>query len=62
MSLYEHVVITRPDVSSNAVEEFVQNLASKIENMGGTVEGAEYWGLRNPVSYTHLTLPTKRIV
>ena len=47
MSLYEHVVITRPDVSSTAVEEFVQNLASKIENMGGTVEGAEYWGLRN---------------
>ena len=47
MSLYEHVVITRPDVSSSAVEEFVQNLASKIENMGGTVEGAEYWGLRN---------------
>lgn len=47
MSLYEHVVITRPDVSSNQVEEFVQTLASKIENMGGTVEGAEYWGLRN---------------
>ena len=47
MSLYEHVVITRPDVSSTAVEEFVQTLASKIENMGGTVEGAEYWGLRN---------------
>ena len=40
-------MITRPDVSSSAVEEFVQNLASKIENMGGTVEGAEYWGLRN---------------
>ena len=47
MSLYEHVVISRPDISTNQVEEFVQNLASKIENMGGTVEGAEYWGLRN---------------
>ena len=47
MSLYEHVVITRPDISTNQVEEFVQSLASKIENMGGTVEGAEYWGLRN---------------
>ena len=42
MSLYEHVVITRPDISTNQVEEFVQSLASKIENMGGTVEGAEY--------------------
>ncbi len=47
MSLYEHVVITRPDVSTAQVEEFTQNLATKIENMGGTVEGAEYWGLRN---------------
>jgi len=47
MSLYEHVVITRPDISTTQVEEFVQNLATKIENMGGSVEGAEYWGLRN---------------
>lgn len=47
MSLYEHVVITRPDISATQVEEFVQNLATKIENMGGSVEGAEYWGLRN---------------
>ena len=47
MSLYEHVIISRPDISTNQVEEFVQNLANKIENMGGTVEGAEYWGLRN---------------
>ena len=34
MSLYEHVVITRPDVSTAQVEEFTQNLATKIENMG----------------------------
>ena len=47
MSLYEHVVITRPDISTTQVEEFAQNLATKIENMGGSVEGAEYWGLRN---------------
>ena len=47
MSLYEHVVITRLDISTTQVEEFVQNLATKIENMGGSVEGAEYWGLRN---------------
>jgi len=47
MSLYEHVIISRPDISSNQVEEFVQNIARKVENAGGTVEGAEYWGLRN---------------
>ena len=46
MSLYEHIVVSRPDISSTQVEEFVQNLATKIENMGGSVEGAE-WGLRN---------------
>ncbi|MEM7728594.1 MAG: 30S ribosomal protein S6 [Pseudomonadota bacterium] len=47
MALYEHVVLTRPDISSNQVEEFMQTLASKIETLGATVEGAEYWGLRN---------------
>ena len=47
MALYEHVVLSRPDISSNQVEEFMQTLASKIETLGGTVEGAEYWGLRN---------------
>ena len=47
MALYEHVVLTRPDISSNQVEEFMQNLASRIEQLGATVEGAEYWGLRN---------------
>lgn len=47
MALYEHVVLTRPDISSTQVEEFMQTLASKIETLGATVEGAEYWGLRN---------------
>ncbi|NNE59224.1 MAG: 30S ribosomal protein S6 [Hellea sp.] len=47
MSLYEHVIISRPDISSSQVEEIVQNINSKVQNMGGTIEGAEYWGLRN---------------
>lgn len=47
MALYEHVVLTRPDISSNQVEEFMQSLATRIEQLGATVEGAEYWGLRN---------------
>lgn len=47
MALYEHVVLTRPDISSTQVEEFMQTLATKIETLGATVEGAEYWGLRN---------------
>jgi len=41
------VIISRPDISSAQVEEIVQNINSKVQNMGGTIEGAEYWGLRN---------------
>ncbi|MGB0906542.1 MAG: 30S ribosomal protein S6 [Maricaulaceae bacterium] len=47
MSLYEHVIITRPDISSTQVEEFVNDTIKKIQNMGGTVGKTEYWGLRN---------------
>jgi len=47
MSLYEHVVISRPDISTAQVEEMVENLTKKVSNLGGTVEKTEYWGLRN---------------
>lgn len=47
MSLYEHVIISRPDISPTQVEEMMENINKKVQNMGGTIEGAEYWGLRN---------------
>lgn len=47
MSLYEHVIITRPDMSSAQVEEFVANTIRKFENQGGKAGKTEYWGLRN---------------
>lgn len=47
MSLYEHVILSRPDISPQQCEELVENLAKKIENMGGSVGRVEYWGLRN---------------
>ncbi len=47
MSLYEHVVISRPDISSTQVEEMVESLSKKITNLGGSVAKVEYWGLRN---------------
>ncbi len=47
MSLYEHVIISRPDISPTQVEEIVANVTKKVENLGGTVERTEYWGLRN---------------
>jgi len=47
MSLYEHVIISRPDISPTQVEEIVENLSKKVRNLGGSVERTEYWGLRN---------------
>ena len=47
MSLYEHVIITRPDISSNQVEELVADTIRKFENLGAKAGKTEYWGLRN---------------
>ena len=47
MSLYEHVIISRPDISSNQVEEMVEKVTKRVQTLGGDVEGTEYWGLRN---------------
>ena len=47
MSLYEHVIISRPDISPAQVDELVENVTKKVQNMGGSVERTEYWGLRN---------------
>ncbi len=47
MSLYEHVIITRPDISTTQVEEMVSQLTEKLKGLGGKVAKTEYWGLRN---------------
>ena len=47
MPYYEHVIITRPDISSGQVDEIVENLSKKVRNLGGEVGRTEYWGLRN---------------
>jgi len=47
MSLYEHVIISRPDISQAQVDEMVETLSKKIENLGSKVGKTEYWGLRN---------------
>ena len=47
MSLYEHVIITRPDISAAQVEEFVTDTIRKFENLGAKAGKTEYWGLRN---------------
>ena len=46
MSYYEHVIISRPDISETQVTEMVNHLSEKFEKLGGKVVDTEYWGLR----------------
>jgi small subunit ribosomal protein S6 len=47
MALYEHVVISRQDISPQQAEALNDSLKTLIEGGGGTVAKIEYWGLRN---------------
>jgi small subunit ribosomal protein S6 len=47
MALYEHVVITRPDISPAQVDTFIEELSGFLKEKGATVGRTEYWGLRN---------------
>lgn len=47
MALYEHVVITRPDISPAQVDTFIEELTGVLKEGGATIGKTEYWGLRN---------------
>ena len=47
MALYEHVVISRQDISPQQAEALNDQIKALIEEGGGTVAKIEYWGLRN---------------
>lgn len=47
MPLYEHVFVGRQDLSTQQVEDLAREYTGIIENNGGTVAKAEYWGLRS---------------
>jgi small subunit ribosomal protein S6 len=47
MAIYEHVVISRQDISPQQAEALNDTLKSLIETGGGSVAKIEYWGLRN---------------
>lgn len=47
MALYEHVVITRPDISPAQVDTFIEELTGFLKESGATIGKTEYWGLRN---------------
>lgn len=46
MPLYEHVFLTRQDVSAQQVETLVQDFRTIVETNGGSVGKVEYWGLK----------------
>ena len=50
MPLYEHVFITRQDISGAQAEGMIEQFGAIITENGGTVIGHEYWGLR-PMAY-----------
>ncbi len=47
MAYYEHVVITRPDISPQQVDALVEGITKTITDLGGSIGKTEYWGLRN---------------
>jgi small subunit ribosomal protein S6 len=47
MALYEHVFLTRQDVSGQRVEELAEHFKGVIEQRGGAIGKTEFWGLRN---------------
>lgn len=47
MALYEHVVVTRPDISPQQVDALVEDITRIVTEKNGTVGRTEYWGLRN---------------
>jgi small subunit ribosomal protein S6 len=50
MPLYEHVFLSRQDVSAQQVEELTAQLKGVIEQMGGKIAKLEQWGVK-PLSY-----------
>ncbi|MDP3658548.1 30S ribosomal protein S6 [Phenylobacterium sp.] len=47
MAFYEHVVISRQDISPQQAEALNDTMKGLIEQGGGSVAKIEYWGLRN---------------
>jgi len=47
MPLYEHVFLTRQDVSAQQVESLLENFRSILQEHGGSIGKTEYWGLKS---------------
>ena len=47
MPLYEHVYLARQDLSQQQVDELTAQYKGIIEQLGGKVAKAEYWGVKS---------------
>jgi small subunit ribosomal protein S6 len=47
MPLYEHVFLARQDLSQQQVDELTAHYKGVVEQMGGSVPKAEYWGVKS---------------
>jgi small subunit ribosomal protein S6 len=47
MPLYEHVFLSRQDASAQQVEELTAQFKGVIEQMGGSVDKVEQWGVKS---------------
>jgi small subunit ribosomal protein S6 len=47
MALYEHVFLARQDISAQQVEALTDQFKKVIAGLGGTVDKAEYWGVKS---------------
>jgi small subunit ribosomal protein S6 len=46
MPVYEHVYLTRQDLSQQQVDELTTQYKGILENLGGKVPKIEYWGVK----------------
>jgi small subunit ribosomal protein S6 len=46
MSLYEHVFISRQDLSTSQAEGLIEHFSTILSENGGKVLSQEYWGLK----------------
>ena len=46
MALYEHVFISRQDLSNTQAEGLVEHFGEVLKEHGGAVVDSEYWGLK----------------
>ena len=47
MSLYEHVFLSRQDVTAQQVEAMTEQYKAVIEAHGGSIAKVEYWGVKS---------------